>query len=91
LSQVKKPDAWIASAAQTHLGLALLKQKKYVEAEPFLLQGYTGLRDQETNIPPAAKPWLNEAGTLLVTLYRNWGKTNEMIKWKQNLQTPPPK
>jgi serine/threonine protein kinase/tetratricopeptide (TPR) repeat protein len=85
-SQKKQPDEWITSAAQTHLGTALFRQKKYADAEPFLLQGYVGLKEQEAYIPSEARPWLDQSGNMLVSLYRDWGKTNEMANWQQKLQ-----
>jgi hypothetical protein len=56
------------------LGEALLGQKKFVEAEPLLLQGYTGLKEGEARIPPAVKVRLTEARERVVQLFEGSSK-----------------
>ena len=48
----KSPEEWQNFEARSLLGASLLGQKKYAEAEPFLLQGYEGMKAREAKIPP---------------------------------------
>jgi tetratricopeptide (TPR) repeat protein len=42
-----QPDDWRTFNTRSHLGGALLGQKKYAEAEPLLRQGYEGMKARE--------------------------------------------
>jgi len=68
------------------LGGALAGQKKFQEAEPLLVEGYSGLKDREAKIPPAAKTRLAEAIRRLVDLYTAWEKPDEAAKWQEILE-----
>src|SRR5262249_43733679 len=46
----KEPDAWTTPQTKSLLGASLLGQKKYADAEPFLLQGYEGLKQRGAKI-----------------------------------------
>jgi len=54
------------------LGGALAGQKKFQEAEPLLVEGYSGMKEREAKMPPAAKTRLSEAIRRLVDLYTAW-------------------
>jgi hypothetical protein len=70
------------------LGEALLGQKKYTAAEPFLLKGYEGMKQREKTIPPAYRPIrLREGLERLVGLYEAWGKKDKAGQWRQKLNT----
>jgi serine/threonine protein kinase len=79
------PQQWNTFNTRSMLGGALLGQKKYGEAEPFVLDGYAGMKKQEKNIPPQGKVRLKEAGERLVDLYEAWGKKDEAAKWRKEL------
>ena len=53
------------------LGVSLLAQRKYAEAEPLLSEGY-----------PAMKA---DSVKRVVELYERWGKTNKAAEWREKL------
>jgi hypothetical protein len=63
------------------LGASLLGQKKYKEAEPFLTEGYQGMKQREKTIPPQGKVRLIEAAERLVELHEASGRKEEAAKW----------
>jgi hypothetical protein len=67
------------------LGGALAGQKKFQEAEPLLVEGYSGMKQREAKIPPAGKTRLPEAIRRLVDLYTAWEKPAEAEKWRARL------
>ena len=70
------------------LGEALAGQKQHAAAEPLLVQGYEGMKQRETKIPPQAKELrLREAVARLVQLYDAWGKKDKAAQWRKNLDT----
>jgi serine/threonine protein kinase len=84
------PDEWRTFNTKSMLGGALIGQAKqlqatdaavatakFTEAEPFLVQGYDGMRQCEAAIPPEGKIRLTEALSRLVDLYTAWGKPDE--------------
>jgi hypothetical protein len=85
------PDSWLTFNTRSMLGETLLGQKKFGEAEPFLLSGYEGLKAREASIPPQAKVRFTEAIERLVELYEQTGNTEEAAKWRGRLaETGPP-
>ncbi|MBS0264919.1 MAG: tetratricopeptide repeat protein [Planctomycetes bacterium] len=93
------PDDWTTSNTQSMLGGALAGQKKFAEAEPLLLAGWTGLRDRARQVPPNGKIRILESYQRLVDCYTAWGKPAEAEHWQQELDrsrstlgdTPPPR
>jgi tetratricopeptide (TPR) repeat protein len=82
------PDNWLTPNAKWLLGRALLGQKKYTDAEPFLLAGYEGLKQREAKIPPQFRERPILALRTLVQLYEAWEKPDEAAKWRQKLEAP---
>ena len=70
------------------LGASLVGQRKYAEAEPFLLQGYEGMKIREARIPAQSRSRLVEAGKRIVTLYNAWGKPDKAAEWMKKLGVP---
>ena len=85
IRQKKQPDAFTTFNARSLLGGALLAQKKYAEAEPFLLEGYQGMRQREAQAPTGAQGRLSEALERLVQLYEAWGHKDKAEQWRQKL------
>ncbi len=83
------PVAWTTFNTKSMLGMALLGQKKYAEAEPLLLAGYDGMKRQEDKIPAQGKVRLTEAAVRLVQLYEATGKPGEAAKWRKELEAIP--
>jgi tetratricopeptide (TPR) repeat protein len=87
IRQKIQPDDWTTFDTKSMLGEALLDQKKFVEAEPMLLSGYEGMKQREDTIPSRDKPRLNKALERLVTLYEAWGKNDQAMRWRKELET----
>jgi eukaryotic-like serine/threonine-protein kinase len=81
----KTPDEWVTFMTRGLLGGSLLGQKKYTEAEPFLLQGYEGMKAREAKIPASNKKVLSEAGARIIQLYEAWGKKDKADEWRKRL------
>ena len=71
---------------QSLLGGALAGQKMFQEAEPLLVEGYSGMKDREAKIPANAKIRLTEAVQRLIDLYTAWDKPDEAKKWQAKLE-----
>jgi WD40 repeat protein/serine/threonine protein kinase len=85
LRERQMPDDWRIYSARAALGQVLLGQKKYAEAEPWLLSGYEGMEQRNARIPAAGKERLREALRRLVNLYEGWGKPDKTAEWQQKL------
>jgi non-specific serine/threonine protein kinase len=81
----KKPDDWTTFNTRSLLGDALMGQKKYVEAEPLLREGYHGLKQRNAKIPPHEKARLSEAVERLVRLYETTGDAEKAAEWRRKL------
>src|SRR5207249_8810889 len=82
IRQLKLPDGWQTFNAQVMLGASLLGQKKYADAEPYLVSGYEGLKARGDKIPAEGKPRLREALHYLVQLYESTGAPDQTAHWK---------
>jgi tetratricopeptide (TPR) repeat protein len=80
------PDDWHTFNARAMLGGALLGQKKYAEAEPLLLAGYSGMKQREARIPAVGKTNLKEALQCLMQLYEATDRPEQAAEWKQKLE-----
>lgn len=77
---------WRLFNAKGTLGAALAGQKKFQEAETLLVEGYSGMKEREAKIPPAAKRLrLLEAIQRLVDLYVAWKKPEQAAEWQKQL------
>jgi eukaryotic-like serine/threonine-protein kinase len=77
--------AWNMSNSKSVLGVALMSQKKYTDAEPLLRAGYEGLKRHEDQLPKESKVLLTNALRRLVRLYEIWGRPDEAAKWRAEL------
>jgi hypothetical protein len=77
------------------LGQSLVGQKKYAEAEPYLLDGYKGGKelvdalkglggDLSTLLFPGLS--IEESVERLVQLYEAWDNPDEAAKWRKELE-----
>jgi eukaryotic-like serine/threonine-protein kinase len=87
IQEKKQPDAWTTFNTQSILGVALLVQKKYADAEPLLRKGYEGLKQRAAQIPPQSKQvCLTRALERLVRLYDAWDRPEEAARWRKELE-----
>ena len=84
------PNDWITFDVQSMLGEALLKQKKYAEAEFMLLSGYEGMKQRQAKVPLPQSVRLTKALERLVKLYEAWGKPEQAAKWRKELEAAKP-
>lgn len=63
---------WFPSHMQSMLGAALTGQKKFAEAEPYLLSGYQRLTECADKIPPLHAHCVTDSLERLVKLYDAW-------------------
>ena len=73
-------DHWRVAEARSLLGESLAGQEQFNEAEPLLLEGYTGLESslpggwRSQKLPPAIER--------LIKLYDAWGKPDQAAEWR---------
>jgi serine/threonine protein kinase/tetratricopeptide (TPR) repeat protein len=87
IRQKKQPYDWETFETQSQLGDVLLSQKKYAEAEPFLLQGYDGLQQRKNFIYDINRSSLTEAAERLVRLYEATNQPEKARTWREKLRS----
>jgi len=85
LNQKKQPDDWDRFRAESLVGASLAGQKKYAEAEPLLLDGYTGLVARKDRVLMPDWYHLDRAREWLIQLYQHWGKPEKAAEWRKKL------
>jgi hypothetical protein len=71
-------DHWRIAEAQGALGENLTEQKRYPEAEPFLVESHHILNARFSQRDPRTK----EALRRLITLYEDWGKPDAASEYR---------
>jgi len=79
----KRPDDCQGFRAETLLGASLAGQKKYVEAQPLLPEGYQGMLARKDRIEVSNWDHLDRARECIVQLYQEWGKPEKAAEWKK--------
>jgi tetratricopeptide (TPR) repeat protein len=77
-----QPDLWSTFNSRSMLGGILLRRGKLAEAEPLLIDGYTGMKQREATIPPQGKERLVEAINRLITLAETKGDAAAAERWR---------
>ena len=87
--QKQQPDNWQRFRAESLLGASMAEQKKYVEAEPLLAEGYNGMVARKGQI--GAPDWyhVDLAHDWLVELYAAWGKPEKAAEWRTTKPNAP--
>jgi hypothetical protein len=91
IRSARDPNSWRVSNTLSLLGSSLAAQKRFEEAEQFLIDGYNGLRQREAQIPEQYRNRLWDAVERLVALYASWGKAEETRRWQSVLDSRPPR
>jgi hypothetical protein len=86
LNEKNHANEWPAFALRSLLGSTLVKQGRYVAAEPLLLDGYKGMKKRQESMPRQARHHLSGALAGLVELYDAWGKKDQADAWRKTLQ-----
>ncbi len=76
---------WMTATARSQLGAALIQLQRFAEAEPLVVGGYEGLRQDEQHIPASNRQIVDRAGEHLVQLYTDWGRPTQAGEWKTKL------
>jgi tetratricopeptide (TPR) repeat protein len=75
------PYAWQPFERRSLLGLSLMEQSKFAEAEPLLTSGYRGLVERKPALPVTVS--LREAGERIMRLYNLWGRLDQVAEWRK--------
>jgi eukaryotic-like serine/threonine-protein kinase len=79
----KQPNEWQRFRAEALLGESLAGQKKYVDAEPLLVEGYRGMLARKERVAVPDRYHLERAHEWVVQLYQNWGKPYRAKEWQK--------
>ena len=78
-----QPDDWERFRAASLLGASLAGEKRYVEAEPLLLEGYQGMVARKDRMPAVPdRRQIDRAREWIVQLYEEEGKPDKAAAWK---------
>ena len=80
------PDDWQTFNARSLLGETLLGQKKFAEAEPHFLAGYSGLKQHQDKISPDRKSLVKQAAQRLLRLYESTDRPDQAAVGKKKLE-----
>ncbi len=78
----KEPDNWQHFWAESLLGASLAGEKRYVEAEPMLLEGYRGMVERKDRMPVPKLRDLDCAREWIVQMYVASGKPGKANEWR---------
>jgi tetratricopeptide (TPR) repeat protein len=84
------PDDWSRFHAMSVVGGALLGLQRYAEAEPFLVQGYGGMKQREAFINAGFKLWLTRAGERLIRFYEATNQPEKAREWREKVKAREP-
>jgi non-specific serine/threonine protein kinase/serine/threonine-protein kinase len=79
-------DSWQTHHARLLLGISLLGQQKFADAEPLLALGYETLREREAQIPKETGAPLHQAVQWAVELYEASGQADKAEEWRTRLK-----
>jgi tetratricopeptide (TPR) repeat protein/tRNA A-37 threonylcarbamoyl transferase component Bud32 len=79
------PNDWLTFLIRSRVGGSLLGQKKFAEAEPFILRGYEGLKARTGKVRGQNPFALVESSRRVVKLYEAWGRPDQAAVWRRKL------
>jgi tetratricopeptide (TPR) repeat protein len=79
------PDhrSWALGKARAHIGTALVKLKRYAEAEPWLVGGYQELLEYVREQPGYDKSVISTARSTITELYKATNKPDKLIQLEE--------
>ncbi len=83
LDRRSQPDGVQRFRAESLLGASLAGQKRYVEAEPLLLEGYGGMMAHKDLIAAPNRYYLDRVRGWIIQLYVDWGKPAKAAEWRK--------
>jgi len=69
---------WGVSGLESIVGLSLVAQRRFEEAEPMVVESFLRLKDDRTVMPDV----LDRAHETVVRLYEDWGKPDEAARYR---------
>jgi tetratricopeptide (TPR) repeat protein/tRNA A-37 threonylcarbamoyl transferase component Bud32 len=85
IQQQAMPSNYRRYWTQTLLGASLAGNHKYEEAEPLLVGGYDGMKQNAAAVSDLYRQKLQKAGELIVKFYAAWNKPDKADEWRQIL------
>jgi hypothetical protein len=86
IREKRMPGDFRAFNARSLLGLAVLRQGRYADAELLLFQSYVGLKQREADIPRVSYVQPRDVAEWLVELYDAWNKPAQAAEWRKKLE-----
>ena len=80
------PNHWLQFRAKSIRGKCLTLQKKYDQAENFLLAGYEGLKSHRESLPASQPDLLAKAANRLVHHYEARGQREKANHWRKAMK-----
>jgi serine/threonine protein kinase len=78
-------DLWRTEHVKLLLGVALLGQQKFADAQPLLIAGYEALREREAQIPRDVSIPLTQAVQWVVEIYEAAAQPDKAAEWRTRL------
>ncbi len=79
------PSDYRRYLTETLLGASLAGDHKYVEAEPLLVGGYEGMKQNAAAVSDLNRQKMKKVGELVVNFYAAWNKPDKAAEWRQIL------
>ena len=76
---------WQRFNCDSLLGGSLAGQRKFEEAEPLLVSGYSGMAERRARISAPERFYLDRAGEALAGFYRDWAKPAKAEEWRRKI------
>ncbi len=80
--QTQRPSDWTHFDALSLLGQAKLREQDMVAAESLLEQGFAGLQEQLSRMPPIRRSALPRTARQLVDVYQRLERPEQVAKWQ---------
>lgn len=84
--QKRKYNAWDRYYCESMLGHSLAEQKRYAEAEPFLLVSHEGLLQHRNVMPFWRRGAIMDSFESIIMMYTNWGRPEKANEWREKLK-----
>ena len=79
------PSDYRRYLTESLLGASLAGDQKYVEAEPLLVGGYEGMKQNAAAVSDLNRQKMKKVGELVVKFYAAWNKPDKAAEWRQIL------
>lgn len=77
------PSGYRRYWTQTLLGASVAGEHRYEQAEPLLIGGYDGMKQNAASVSDLYRQKLQKAGEFIVKFYGAWNKPDKADEWRQ--------